>query len=62
METKSLPAQAIITGVDHFYKAFDPGKLCPRCAGKAKLLATTNEWKYHCPACDCRFDEQNEIF
>lgn len=38
------------------------GKVCPRCESQVDiLLATTNQWKYHCTECDCRFNEDGVV-
>jgi len=35
---------------------------CPYCEKQyCVLLATTNEWKYHCTRCDIRFNADGEI-
>ncbi len=34
---------------------------CPKCGGPSDLLATTNEWKRYCPACDRRFNDAGEM-
>ena len=34
---------------------------CPRCKEcNTQLLATTNQWKYYCPKCDIRFNEDKD--
>lgn len=35
---------------------------CPRCPTVVKLhlMSTTNEWKYKCPVCRHRFNEELE--
>lgn len=37
------------------------GKDCPRCGKVSDWLATTNEWEYHCPDCDIRFNKHDKV-
>ncbi len=35
---------------------------CPKgCKGSTHQLSTSNEWKYYCPLCDSRFNEDGQL-
>lgn len=44
-----------------FEKGID-GDPCPRCNQSSRYLSTTSEWKYHCPSCNVRFNDNGEVY